>query len=107
VVESAINENPNVPGFMRQFQPTFPVGTSEVAKVYEFMQMPMFVRSLVPFFVLIDRQGMIQFQHTGAETEYFTDDPVKQASNIRAEAEKLLASPKASTRRTGVKKTTK
>src|SRR2546427_10615733 len=106
-MESAINENPDVPGFMRRFTPPFPVGTTENPKAYEFMQMPMFVRSFVPFLVLIDRQGVIQFQHTGSEPEYFTDDVAKQASNIRAEAEKLLAEPAPKApRRTGVKKTT-
>src|SRR2546425_61285 len=38
---------------MQRFKPTFPVGTSDNAKVYEFMQIPMFVRSFVPFLVVI------------------------------------------------------
>lgn len=108
MVESAINENPDVPGFMRMFKPNFPVGTSDNMKVHGFMQLPMFERSFVPFLVLIDRKGVIQFQHTGAEQNYFSEDFVKQTTNIRGEAEKLLAEPPAKApRRTAVKKTTK
>ena len=106
MVESAINENPDVPGFMQRFKPTFPVGTSDNAKVYEFMQIPMFVRSFVPFLVLIDRQGVIRFQHTGSEADYFTEDFVKQTMNIRSEAEKLLSEPPPKApRKTSVRKT--
>jgi hypothetical protein len=108
VVESAINENPDVPGFVRTFKPNFPVGTSDNAQVHGFMQIPMFERSFVPFLVMIDREGMIRFQHTGSEAAYFDTDPVKQTANIRAEAEKLLAErPARPARRTAVKKTTK
>ena len=92
-MESAINENPNVPGFIQTFKPNFPVGTSDNGKVREFMQIPMFERSFVPFLVLIDRQGVIRFQHTGGELAYFNEDVVKQAKNIRDDAEKLLTEP--------------
>jgi len=107
-VESAINENPDVPAFVRQFKPNFPIGASENVRVHGFMQLPMFERSFVPFLVLIDRQGVIRFQHTGSEQDYFTDNFVKQTMNIRGEAEKLLAEPPPKApRRAGVKKTTK
>ena len=77
-------------------------------RVLEAMQIPMFERSFVPFLVMIDREGMIRFQHTGSEAAYFDTDPVKQTANIRAEAEKLLAErPAKPARRTAVKKTTK
>ena len=92
VLEGAINENPDLPGFIRTFKPNFPVGTADNSKVHEFMQIGMMVRSFVPFMVLIDRQGMIRYQHTGAEP-YFTDDPITQTANIRAELDKLLAEP--------------
>ena len=93
MVEGAINENPDLPGFIRTFKPNFPVGTADNVQVHEFMQIGMFVRSYVPFMVLIDRQGVIRYQHTGAEQTFFTDDIVTQTSNIRAELDKLLAEP--------------
>ena len=93
MVESAINENPNVPGFIQTFKPNFPIGVSDNAQVHGFMQMPLFERSFVPFLVIIDRQGVIRFQHTGSEPEYFTEDFVKQTTNIRGEIEKVLAQP--------------
>ena len=93
VVEGAINENPDLPGFIRTFKPNFPVGTADNVKVHEFMEIGMFVRSYVPFMVLIDRQGVIRYQHTGTEQTYFTDDMAAQTANIRAELDKLLAEP--------------
>jgi hypothetical protein len=107
-VESAINENPDLPGFIRQFQPAYPIGVSDNAKVHEFMQIGMFVRSFVPFMVLIDRKGVIRYQHTGSEQDYFTEDFVKQTMNIREEVEKLLAEPAAKpVRKAAVKKSAK
>ena len=108
MVESAINENPDVPGFVLRFKPNFPVGTSDNMKVREFMQFPLIERTFVPFLVLIDRQGVIRFQHTGSEADYFTEDFVKQTMNIRGEAEKLLAEPPPrAARRSSVQKTAK
>jgi len=102
----AINDNPDVPGFIRAFKPNFPVGTADNAKVHEFLQIGMFVRSFVPFMVLIDRQGMIRYQHTGAEQAYFTDDLPKQTANIREELDKLIGepAPKAPRKRPAAKK---
>jgi hypothetical protein len=108
VVESAINENPDVPGFVMRFKPNFPVGISDNMKVRQFMEFPMVERTFVPFLVMIDRQGVIRFQHTGSEADYFIEDFTKQTANIRSEAEKLLAEPPPrAARRTSVKRTAK
>ena len=90
---SAINENPDVPGFIRRFGLTFPVGTSDNMKSVAFMELSPMVRNFVPFMVFIDRKGMIRSQHTGGEQDFFTDDFDKQKAILRAEAAKLMNEP--------------
>ena len=87
VVEAAINENADVPGFIRTYSPPFPVGTASGLSALEYMQWPLTQRSLVPLMAFIDRSGMIRAQYTGVDTNFFGDDLDK---NIRAEVEKLL-----------------
>lgn len=81
---------------------------SDNVRVHSFMQLPMFERSYVPFLLLIDREGVIRFQHTGSETDYFSDDVAAQTAKIKGEAEKLLAVPPARpARRSTARKNTK
>ena len=88
VVEGTINTDADVPGFIKQFSPTFPVGTADPNAAREYMQLSPVERSFVPFMTFIDRKGMIRAQYTGSDQAFFGD---KQPDNIRAEAEKLLA----------------
>jgi len=108
-IESAINENPDVPGFIRQFRPTFPVGVTDNLKSYEFMQLSTVTRNFVPFMVFIDRQGVIRAQFTGSDTDFFNQDMIKQSVNIREQADKLMNEPQkaahpATRRKTTLKK---
>jgi hypothetical protein len=101
-VEGGINDNPNVPDFIRQFHPPFPVGIANYMGAREYLQLAPAARPSVPFMVLIDRAGTIQVQHTGEEP-YFND---QQDEHIRADVEKLLGAVKktASHKRVAVKK---
>lgn len=92
-IESAINENPDVPGFVRQFKPAFPVGASEATDARGFLQIPLFTQAYVPLMAIIDRSGKIREQHTGSEREFFSDDFKVQTDNLRAAIEKYLAEP--------------
>jgi hypothetical protein len=89
-LEAAINENPNVPDFIKQFHPPFQVGITSWATAKEYLQISPTTRTFVPFMVLIDRKGIIQVQHTGDE-QYFND---QQDEHIRADVEKLLGAVK-------------
>lgn len=91
---------------MRQFRPTFPIGTTENMKSTEFMQLSTVTRNFVPFMVFIDRQGVIRAQYTGSDTDFFNTDVIKQAANLRDEAEKFLNEPQKAARPTTRKKTT-
>jgi hypothetical protein len=87
VVEAAVNDNPDVPGFIQKYGANFPVGTTGGLGALEYMQWPPSQRPLVPLMAFIDRTGVIRAQYTGYDTAFFGDDLEK---NIRAEAEKLL-----------------
>jgi hypothetical protein len=87
VVEAAVNENPDVPGFIQKYGANFPVGTTSGMGALEYMQWPPTQRPLVPLMAFIDRTGVIRAQFTGVDTAFFGDDLEK---NIRTEVEKLL-----------------
>ena len=87
VVEAALNDNADVPGFMRQYNTPFPVGTTSGSNAMEYLQWPPTQRPLVPLMVFIDRAGMIRAQYSGYDTDFFGDAIEK---NLREQAEKLL-----------------
>lgn len=86
VVEAAINDLQSVPGFVRNFNPPFPVGYADHNTAVQYLQLSPMVRSFVPFLLFIDRKGMIRAQYTGSDP-YFQNEE----KNARAEVEKLLA----------------
>jgi len=90
VVEAALNENPDIPGFIQKYNATFPVGTASGLGALEYMQWPPSQRPLVPLMAFIDRAGLIRAQYTGVDTTFFNDDMDK---HIREEIEKLLKEP--------------
>jgi hypothetical protein len=87
VIEAAVNDNPDIPGFVQKYGANFPVGTTSGLSALEYMQWPSSQRPLVPLMAFIDRTGVIRAQYTGYDTEFFGDNLDK---NIRVEAEKLL-----------------
>ena len=87
VVEAAVNDNPDVPGFIQKYGATFPVGTAAGRGALDYMQWPLSQRPLVPLMAFIDRAGTIRAQYTGVDANFFGDDLEK---NIREEVEKLL-----------------
>jgi peroxiredoxin len=88
VVEAALNQNPDIPGFLAQFKPPYPVGTATVQQALDYMQWPKDKRPLVPFVMFIDRKGVIRSQYTGADESFFD---ANQEQHMRDEAGKLLS----------------
>lgn len=89
VLEAAINPDPNIPTFINQFHPAFPVGTAGQMDALGFMQISLASRPpFLPYIAFIDRKGMIRNQLTGSDT---TDEA--QTNVLRGIAEKLLAEP--------------
>ena len=89
VVEAAVNDNPDLPGFIQRFQPPFPVGTASGDAALKYLEWPADQRPLVPLMVFIDRQGVIRAQYSGMDEKFFDDQ--QQDQHIREVAEKLLA----------------
>ena len=89
VIASAIEESAaaNVPGFIKEFQPPFPVGSCDVYAALDFMQHPRMVGPRMPMIAFIDAQGAIRAQYEGHEP-FFAED--QMARNIHAKILELL-----------------
>jgi len=90
-LEAAINDKPDVPGFILMFKPSFPIGIADNVQARNYLQLGISEQAYVPLLVIIDRQGNIRFQHTGGEQKFFSDDLIRQTMNLREEIDKLLA----------------
>jgi len=77
-----------VPGFIAQFHPTFPVGSSDRDSVLEYEQASMAKPNYVPEIIFIDRNRVIRAQYNGGD-DFFKE----QDKNIRAELDTLLKEP--------------
>lgn len=85
-----------LPGFIAQFKPTFPVGSSERESVLEYEQASLVKTNYVPEILFIDRSRTIREQHKGEDSAFFND----QEKNIRATLDMLLKEPVKSARAT-------
>jgi peroxiredoxin len=75
-----------VPQFVREFNLSFPVGSSTDTAAKQFMQYPAMLRMLMPQVAFIDRKGMIRAQYAG-DTPFFAGD---SEANARKQIEELL-----------------
>ena len=103
VLASAIEDKArmDVPGFVRQFNPPFPVGYNQQRAALDFMQHPPMVGPVMPLLVFIDRDGVIRAQYEGYEP-FLAPDQVEK--NLRAKILGLLNPPKPiPNKRTGTK----
>ncbi len=89
VLASAIEDQgrADVPGFVRQFNPPFPVGYNQQRAALDFMQHPPMVGPVMPLLVFIDRDGVIRAQYEGHEP-FLAADQVEK--NLRAKILELL-----------------
>ena len=84
-MEGALNADANLPLFIQQFQPSFPVGMANQLDALNFMQISPMVRTFVPYIAFIDRKGIIRAQFTGGDV---TDETLEKI--LRENAEKLV-----------------
>jgi thiol-disulfide isomerase/thioredoxin len=89
VLASAIEDGAAaaVPGFLKKFNPPFPVGSNSRPLVLEFLQHPAAERLLMPQLVFIDQQGAIRAQYSGDAP--FLDE-AQADQNIRSKIGDLL-----------------
>jgi thiol-disulfide isomerase/thioredoxin len=88
VVGAAINDPTGrlVSAFVQETGATFPVGYVKQEISNEFLQHPSMVSMYMPQLALIDRKGVVRFQHPG-EDQFYND----QENNLRKEVKLLLA----------------
>ena len=88
VVASAIEVGAQaaVPSFLKNFQPSFPVGYSAGEAAIAFMQHPIVKVPMMPMVAFIDRQGIVRAQYEGDDP--FFGDQIEQ--NLRNQIEALL-----------------
>jgi thiol-disulfide isomerase/thioredoxin len=103
MLAAAFNEGAGqlVPGFLAQFQPSFPVGYTTREQVNEYLQHAAGKPTYVPELVFIDRNRVIRGQFTGSD-DFFKD----QDKNVRAMLDTLLKEPVASQKSSAHKKRT-
>jgi thiol-disulfide isomerase/thioredoxin len=91
----------NLPGFIRQFNPPFPVGYNALRPVLDFMQHPPMVSPRMPLIAFIDRQGVLQAQYEGYEP-FFAED--QMAKNLHDKIAAMLGlAPPAAKKKTALK----
>lgn len=69
VLMSAMNDNSKteLPQFIAQFHPAYPIGWNDGAEVMTFMGGSIMTPGYVPKIVFIDRRGIIREQHAGED----------------------------------------
>jgi thiol-disulfide isomerase/thioredoxin len=77
-----------VPNFIRDFHPTFPVGSADRDSVLEYQQASLAKPVYVPELLFIDRNRVIRAQHNGGD-DFFKE----QEKNIREMLDTLLKEP--------------
>jgi len=89
-----------LPGFLRQFDPPFPVGVNTTDEFITYMQHPTMLQLYMPGLVFIDKAGVIQAQYEGRDS-FLEENNVER--NIRAKVEAMLTPP-AAPKKTAAKK---
>lgn len=79
-----------LPGFLRQFDPPFPVGVNTTIEFVTYMQHPTMLQLYMPGLVFIDKEGQIQAQYEGRDA-FLEETSVEK--NIRAKVEEMLKPP--------------
>lgn len=104
VVAAAIEDTAAmaVPTFVRQFEPTFPVGYVSNPDAVQFLQHPPMKGFYMPHVVFIDKTGTIRAQYGGR------DDLLKESTQAKAVRDKILevmAMPASAPAKSGNRKT--
>ena len=89
VLASAIEDvaAANVPGFIRQFNPPFPVGFDTLTVAIDYLEHPPMLIPHMPILAFIDRQGIIRAQYEG-DDKFLSED--RQEKNLADKIEELL-----------------
>jgi len=91
VVAVAINPDAKtaIPEFARRFGATYPMGMGDKLMLTTFAELSAVARFYVPYMLLVDRKGVIRFEHPGGDQAFYNNE----AQNLRAELDALLKEP--------------
>ncbi len=82
--------NPNSPGnidaFVRKHGVKFPIGVSNRSDWMRFADLSVMARAYVPYIMIVDRKGVIRYEHPGRDRVFWAD----QEANMRKEFSELL-----------------
>ena len=88
VAMGAMNDDPRLPDFIRQYNVPFVIGTADGGKAREFMEISVMQQTAyLPWFALVDRKGVIREQHFGDEALFNNNEEER----MRTLLEKYLA----------------
>ena len=83
--------NPAAPGnidaFREKYSVAFPIGVSTRSDWMRFADLSVMARAYVPYMMIVDRNGVIRYEHSGTDQEFWTD----KEARMRSEVERLLA----------------
>ena len=69
--------NPNAPGNIDRFKSDhavrFPIGVSSRSDWMRFADLSVMARAYVPFMMIVDRKGVIRYEHRGMDAEFWSD----------------------------------
>jgi peroxiredoxin len=103
VLASAIEDvaRVNLPAFIRQYNPPFPVGFDNQTVAINYLEHPPMLIPHMPILAFIDRQGIIRAQYEG-DDKFFSED--QQPKNLTDKIEELLKEGTAGAKKSVVKK---
>jgi peroxiredoxin len=89
VLASAIEDiaRINLPKFIQQFNPPFPVGFDDQTVAINYLEHPLMLIPHMPILAFIDRQGVIRGQYEG-DDKFLAED--RQEKNLSDKIEELL-----------------
>jgi thiol-disulfide isomerase/thioredoxin len=77
----------NIDEFAAKYGVKFPIGLATRSQWTTFCELPVMGQNYVPHMVFVDKNGVIQEDHKGADRAFWTD----QENNIKSAIERLLA----------------
>jgi peroxiredoxin len=91
VLAVAINTDAQqkIPDFAQRFGASYPIAIGNSPMVKSFADISAVKNFFVPYMFLIDRRGVIRYEHEGQDAVFYQNEAV----NLRAELDKLLKEP--------------
>lgn len=84
----------NIDSFKSKHGVNFPIGVSMRSDWVRFADLSVMARPYVPYMMLVDRNGVIRYEHAGRDQAFWSDE----VNHFRKELAELLAEPSSASR---------